>query len=233
MSSLKRSNKKKTTKSDVKDLPQPPSLLDQEYSSLSAPSDLPPPPVQSLDILTRSPFPESPTKPSVRDQDALIIQDNIASDILNELRQEDFGSFLQNIPEEKRPALTIDEVEGPRFLAAKDAYLAAGKKHLELRFYENAAMNYSCAILCMFLARDVFAAAHLMAKLASGIPLSIINNYFYQGAKLLLKGNLLKDHSYLVQAEKWLLKDTNHLYKEDIDLISRALRQSEMIIRQS
>ncbi|MFX1282352.1 MAG: hypothetical protein ACFFB5_01805 [Promethearchaeota archaeon] len=233
MSPLKRSIKRKGSSSDVKDLPKPPSLLDHEYSSLYAPSDLPPSPTQPLDIIARPPFPESTTKPSISDQDSVIIQDNITSDILNELRQEDFGSFLRNIPKEIRPALTIDEVERPRFLAAKDAYLAAGKKHLELKFYENAAMNYSCAILSMFLAKDVFAAAHLMAELASKIPPSIVNSYFYQGAKLLLKGNLLKDLSFLVQAEKWLLKDINHLYKEDTDLIRRALRQSEMNIEQS
>jgi len=219
MSPPNQSTKKKSTKSDVKDLPQPPSVLDQEISSLSAPR------VQSLDILTRPPFPESPPKPSVRDQDSIVIQDNLTSDILNELREGEFGSFLQQVPE-KRP-LTLDEIEGPRFLAAKDDYLAAGKKHLELNFYENAAMNFACAILSMYLGKDVFAAAHLMSELASMLPPSIVNSYFFQGAKLLLKGILLNNRSFLIQSEKWLLKDTNHLYKEDLDLIHRTIRQAK------
>ncbi|UCG90316.1 MAG: hypothetical protein JSU57_00895 [Candidatus Heimdallarchaeota archaeon] len=225
MSPPYKSTKKKSPKIDVKDLPQPPSVLDQEISSLSAP------PAQSLDILTRPPFPESPTKPPVHDQDSIIIQDNITNDILKELRQGEFGSILQHVPD-KRP-LTLDEIEGPRFLAAKDDYLAAGKKHLELNFYENAAMNFACAILSMYLGKDVFAAAHLMSELASMLPPPIVNSYFFQGAKLFLKGILLKNRSSLIQSEKWLLKNTDHLYKEDIDLIKRALRQSEIIIEQS
>ena len=233
MSPPKRPFRRKITKTDVKDLPRPPSAFDQTSSSIFAPPDLPPPPSQSQDILTRPPFPESSTKPLLPDQDSSIIEDDITSDILNELRQTDYGSFLQNVPEEKRPKLTLDDVEGPLFLAAKDAYLAAGNKHLELNFYENAAMNFSCAILSMFLGRDVFVAAHLISELATNIPSSIINSYFFQGAKLLLKGILLKNSSYLVQAEKWLLKDTDHLFKEDTDLIRRALRQSEINIKQA
>jgi hypothetical protein len=227
MSPSKRPFKRKDTKADVRNLPTPPSVFDHPPSSISPPSDLSPPPSQSRDILSRPPLPESPAKLALQEQDAFIIQDNITSDILKELRKEDFGSLLQQIPEEKR-LLTLDEIEGPRFLAAKDDYLAAGKKHLELNFNENAAMNFSCAILSMYLGKDVYTAAHLMSELASMLPPPIVNSYFFQGAKLLLKGILLENPSYLAQAEKWLLKDTDHLYKEDTDLIRRAIRQAEM-----
>lgn len=226
MSPPKRPIRRKGTKDEIRNLPAPPSVFDHPPSSISPPSDLPPPPSQSEDILSRPPLPESPRKPALQEQDSFIIQDNITSDILNELRREDFGSFLQHIPEEKR-LLTLDEIEGPRFLAAKDDYLAAGKKHLELNFYENAAMNFSCAILSMYLGKDVFTAAHLMSELASMLPPPIVNSYFFQGAKLLLKGILLKNSTYIDQADKWLLKDTDHIYNEDIDLIRRALRQAE------
>ncbi|MFX0125500.1 MAG: hypothetical protein ACFFAE_17900 [Candidatus Hodarchaeota archaeon] len=229
MSPQKRPFKRKDTKADVSDLPTPPSVFDHPPSSVSPPSDLPLPPSISQDILSRPPLPETPTKPTPREQDTLIIQDNITSDILNELRRGDFSSLLQQIPEEKRP-LTLDEIEGPRFLAAKDAYLAAGKKHLELNFYANAAMNYSCAILGMYLGKDVFSAARLMSDLATQLPPPIVNSNFFQGARFLLKGILLKNSSYLTQAEEWLLKDTDHLYNEDIDLIRRAIRQAEMNI---
>ncbi len=218
MSPSNRPIKRKDTKAEIKDLPTPPSVFGH-----------PPPPSQSQDILSRPPLPESPAKPALQAQDVLIIQDNITSDILKELRQGDFGSLLQQVPEEKRQK-TLDEIEGPRFLAAKDDYLAAGEKHFELSFYENAAMNYSCAILSMYLGKDIFTAAHLMSELASMLPPPIVNSYFFQGARLLLKGILLKTPSSLTQAEKWLLKDTDHLYKEDIDLIRRAIRQAEMNI---
>ena len=231
MSPSKRSFRKKSIKTDIEDLPRPPSLLDQIDSSFSPPPNLPPPPIESQDILTRPPVPESPTKPFLREQYSFIIQDNITSDILDELRQADFGSFLHTVPEEKRPNLTLDEVESPLFLAAKDAYLAAGKKHLELNFYENAAMNFSCAILSMFLGLDVFAAAHLISEIAVNLPSSIVNSQVFQGAKLLLKGNLLKNSSFLIQGVKWLLKDPDHLYTEDKDLIHRAFRQSEINIK--
>ena len=225
MSPSNRPIKKKDTKVELRDLPTPPSVFDHPPSSVSPPSGLPPPPSQSPDILSRPPLPVNHSKSAPQEPDAVTIQDNITSDILNELRQEDFGSLLQQVPEVKQ--LTLDEIEGPRFLAAKDAYLAAARKHLELNFYENAAMNFSCAILSMYLGKDVYTAAHLMAELASTLPPSIVNSYFFQGGRLLLKGILLKDPSYLDHAEKWLLKDTDHLYTEDIDLIRRALRQAE------
>ncbi len=220
--------RRKDDKTDITGLPRPPSLLDNSYSSISPPPDLPPVPIKSQDILSRPPFPETPRQPSIKEEDILNIQDDVTTDILKELRHSDFGSFLEHIPEEKQPRITADEIESARFLADKDSYLEAGKKHLELNFVENASMNFSCAILCLFLGEDVFAAAHLIAKIASTLPPSIVNSYFFQGVKLLLKANLLKNASYLDQAEKWLLKDTDHLYKEDTEIIRRALRQSEL-----
>ncbi|MHA2202930.1 MAG: hypothetical protein ACW991_04520, partial [Candidatus Hodarchaeales archaeon] len=204
MSPSNRPIKKKDTKAEKRDLPTPPSVFEHPPSSSSPPSDLPPPPSQFQKILSRPPLPESPSKPALQEQDALIIQDNITSDILNELRRGDFSSLLQHVPE-REYQLTLDEIEGPRFLAAKDDYLAAGNKHLELNFYENAAMNFSCAILSMYLGKDVFTAARLMSELASKLPPPIVNSYFFQGARLLLKGILLKNPSSLAQAEKWLL----------------------------
>ena len=222
----RRPTKRKDTKIDINTLPTPPPVYDHPLASIPPPSGLPPPPSQSPDILSRPPLPESPVNSALHEPDAVVIQDNITSDILNELRREDFGSFLQQVPEVKRQ-LTLDEIEGPRFLAAKDDYLAAGRKHLELNFYENAAMNFSCAILSVYLGKDVFTAARLMSELATMLPPPIVNSYFFQGARLLLKGILLKNPTYVDQAEKWLLKDTDHLYNEDIDLIRRALRQAE------
>lgn len=226
-----RSSGKKSNKTNFEGLPPPPSLLNKIKTYLSPSTEIPPLPKYSQRILTRPPFPEVPIKPQLSEEDSVNIQDNITSDILNELRQGDFGSFLLNIPEDKRSKLTLDEIESPRFLAAKDAYLAAGKKHLELNFYANAAMNFSCAILSMFLGQDVFAASHLMADVATKIPFSVSNSHVFQGTKLLLKGNLLKNSSYITQAKKWLMEDTDHLYKEDEELIQRALRQSEIAIK--
>jgi hypothetical protein len=230
MSPRDKSSKKKSEKSNFKDLPPPPSLLNEVQTPISSPTEMPPLPKYPKKILTRAPFPESPIMPQLSKEDSVDIEDNITSDILRELRQGDFGSFLLSIPEHK-PKLTVDEIESPRFLAAKDAYLEAGKKHLELNFHANAAMNYSCAILCMFLGKDVFAAVHLMANMGTKLPFSISNRHVFQGVKVLLKGILLKNSSYITQARKWLLDDTDHLYKEDEEIIKRAIRQSEEMIK--
>ncbi|MHA2225808.1 MAG: hypothetical protein ACXAC8_11425 [Candidatus Hodarchaeales archaeon] len=219
--------KRKSPKSNTNSLPTPPSLFDQKDNFVRPPSNLPPPPPTiPQDILARPPFPESQSPPFSDERGHLVVSDDITDDILTELRDSDFGSFLKDVTLEKPPEVSVKEVKSTHFSAARDAYVAAGKKHLEMDFFENAAMNYSCAILCEFLGNDVFVAAHLIAELATEFPSAIVNSYVFQGVKLLLKANLLKNSSFLIQAEKWLLKDPNHLYKEDIELINRALRES-------
>lgn len=225
----------KRKKLKIKNLPHPPSPASQRDSPSSTHpagsneplSDIPSPSIFSRQIEDRPPFPEpSERSPSFK-HESIIIEDDITEDLLDELKEIGFGSFLENVPEVRRPEPSIDEVTSTRYIAAKDVYLGAGKKHLELEFYENAAMNFSCAILCVFLGKDAFEASHMISKIASRLPNSVINSYAFQGVKLLLKANLLKDLSLLEHAKDWLLKDSDHLFQEDKDVIFRTIRQSE------
>ena len=222
-----------------KNLPQPPFPASQSDSPSSTHptgsneslSDLPPLPIFSRQITDRPPFPEpSERSPSFK-LESMIIEDDITGDLLEELKEIGYGSFLENVPEVRRSEPSIDEITSERYLSAKDVYIGAGKKHLELEFYENAAMNFSCAILCVFLAKDAFEASHTISKIALRLPSSIINSNSFQGVKLLLKSNLLKDVSLLEHAKDWLLKDSDHFFKEDKDVIFRSIRQSERNLR--
>jgi hypothetical protein len=206
--------------------PVPPSL--SAPPSLGIPPSFEPPPILSQDILSRPPFPEPPSRPSFVEKETPILENNLTSDILHELRQTGFGSdLLQHIPREKAPPISVDEVTRKEFEDAKVAYLEAGNKHLELSFYENAAVNLSCAVLCVFLGEGVYEASEMMAKLASGLHSAVINSYFFQGVRLLLKSNLTNSTTFFAQAEKWLLKEAEYLYKEDMELIRRAIRQTK------
>lgn len=229
---MKRPFKKKSSEDSDDNFPLPPSLA---TSPLPRPPDLPSLSVFSQDIISRPPFPEAPVEPPVsglgEDKEPLPIPDDLTDDILYELRTTGFSSVLEHTPEEKRPTPTVNEIESARYLAAKDDYLAAANKHLELQFYENASYHFTCAVLCIYLAKDVFEAAHVIADMASNLPSAVINSSMFQGCRLLLKANLVKDIAFLVQAEKWLLHDISRLYKEDEDLIKRALRLSELNIR--
>ena len=231
------SPKRKKLKS--KNLPQPPSLSSQNDSpSSSHPTgsneplfDLSPSPTFSRQIADRPPFPEPSKRSASFKSESMIIEDDLTGDLLDELKEIGFGSYLENVPEVRRPEPSVDEITSEKYNSAKDVYIGAGKKHLELEFYENAAMNFSCAILCVFLGKDAFEASHTISKIALRLPSSIINSKSFQGVKLLLKSNLLKDVSLLEHAKDWLLKDSEHLFQEDKDIIFRSIRQSERNLR--
>jgi hypothetical protein len=220
---------KKKPKKPPEDLPSIPTTTSFSSPHLSRPPPLPPPPDFSQDIVSRPPFPEPPSSPqtSLKERENEPVPDDLTIDILDELRQTGFGSDLQHTPAEKAPVRTENEMIRDRYIAAKEDYLTAGNKHLELSFIENAAVNYSCAALCSLMGEDVFQAAHLISELASFLPSSIVNSHIFQGIRLLLKAVLLKNPSFHVQAEKWLLQISERLYKEDVDLIQRALRHSK------
>ncbi|MFX0065526.1 MAG: hypothetical protein ACFFC7_25420 [Candidatus Hermodarchaeota archaeon] len=208
--------------------PTPP-VPDREESPFARSPELPSPPAFPQNIPTRPPFPEPPPLPQVRTeiQEHSPVQNDLTTSLLDELRQTGFGSYLQDTPDEKAPMRTIDDVTRNHYFATKEDYLAAANKHLDMEFYENAAVNFSCAILCVFLGEDVFKASHLISELASGMHLSVINSQFFQGTRVLLKANLIRSPPFLYQAEKWLLVNIDNLYQEDKDLILRAIQVSK------
>lgn len=190
------------------------------------PSILSPPPVFSKDISSRPPFPELPgPNRELVDEEAHPVTDDLTTDILEEMRQSRFGKdVLHATPEEKAPPPPSREIDRVRFAAAKKSYLEAGEKHLGMKFNDNAALNYTCAVICTLLGENRYEASTLMRELSKQLPQIIVNSSFFQGAKLLLKANLLEDAKFLAKAEGWLLRDEDRLFPEDKDLIYRALR---------
>ena len=213
----------KRKKGKIRDLPQPPSLS----SSVEPPETLSPPPDFPQQMIKRPPFPEPSSQSVAKELESMVVADDITGDILDELKNLGFGAILETVTVKEPPSPSRDEIEYKIFMEAKNVYLGAGRKHLELGFKENAAMNFSCAILCAYLAKDEFEASHIIAELASELTVEIINNHAFQGAKILLKANLLKDPALLNHAKHWLLKNSDNLYKEDKDIILRAIHQSE------
>ena len=230
MSSLLRRLKKKSKKDSISDLPSPPTPEDIIYSQSIYYPILSPPQTSAEDILKRPPLFEESITDSVDYASKMQIEDDLTADILKEITEGGFSSLLKSIPASKPRVLHIEELAVKKFKAAKDAYLTAGDKHLELKFYENAGCLYSCAVLCVFLSKDIFHAGNLLKELEAKLPPNVIKGHVFQGVNLLLKANLLKNIFYLKQAEKWLFYDKNHLYKEDQELIDRAIRESKLAI---
>ena len=230
MSPSLRRSKKKMEKVSIEGLPKPPSLVSGFSPPPEVDSDISPPPTSSDEILSRPPLAE---KPSMSEEDKALlmyIEDDVTSDILKELAESRFGSFLTTTPPKKPVKIRPETLVIKQFRAAKDAYLSAGDKHLELKFYENASSLFSCAILCVFLSEDAFQAAHLMKDLGGTLPSRIVKSYMFQGVKMLLKAYLLKHPRYLRQAKDWLFKDPHHIYKEDQELIYRAIQITEHVV---
>ncbi|MFW9779730.1 MAG: hypothetical protein ACFFE8_12825 [Candidatus Heimdallarchaeota archaeon] len=187
---------------------------------------LTPPPLFSKDISSRPPFPELPgSDRRLIDEEAYSFSDDPATDILEEMRRSGFGKdVLHSTPDEKAPPPASQEIDRERYSTAKKAYLEAGEKHLGMQFIDNAALNYSCAVICTLLGENKYEASALMRRLSTELPKTIVNNEFFQGAKLLLKANLLEDAKFLAKAKGWLLRDEERLFPEDKDLIYRAIR---------
>lgn len=220
-----RRTKKRTKKSSTAELPVPPNpSTDSSY--------LPPPPILSNDILSRPPLFEKLRSSKLQTGLDVSSDGEFSPDILSELEQSGFGSFLKAIPPKKPVSFRAESLIIQQYRAATNAYLTAADKHLELNFIENAAINYSCAVLCVLLSEDVFQAAHLMKELGEKIPSSILRSQIFQGVKMLLKANLLKNPEFLVKAEEWLFSNFEHLYKEDEILIRRATLHTEKFIEE-
>jgi len=236
MSPPKSNKGKKDSKDSVETLPEPPRI--DEFNGpptdglkADPPQNLIPPPLSPELILNRLPLPELPYSQKSTQDHSFVVSNNISGEILEELRKTDFGSFLQSAPKEFGPKISPDEFTQRKYKKAKEAYLSAGKKHLELGFFKNATMHFSSAILCVFLSESVFEAAHLASDLAPKLPLSILNDDTLQGVKLLLKGTLLNNMELIDTSESWLFSLNEYMYAEDKSLFQNALKHAKKLIR--
>ena len=231
MSPTLRRSKKKPKKISITDLPAPPTLDNQNSSSDVNKYEFSPPPMLSEDILSRPPL-SNEFEPPTEDDSFLSGPDDIFSaDILEELEDSGFGSFLKAVPPEKPVTIVPESLALKQFEEAKIAYLEAGEKHVELKFYPNAANLYSCAILCELISKDVFQAAHLMKELGTKLPKELVKKRVFQGVKVLLQANLLKKETLLAKAMELLFHSTNYMYEEDKALIHRAIRETEEVLQ--
>lgn len=236
MSPPKSDKDRKESKDRVETLPEPPRI--NEFNGpptnglkADSPQDIFPLPLSPELILNRLPLPELPHHQTSTMNHNFLVSNNISGEILEELRKTDFGSFLQSVPKESGPRFSPDELTRIKYKKAQEAYLSAGKKHLELGFFKNATLHFSSAILCVFLSESVFEAAHLAADLAPKLPPSILNNNTLQGVKLLLKGTLLNNMELIDNSESWLFSLNEYMYAEDKSLFQNALQHAKQLIQ--
>ncbi|MFX1284322.1 MAG: hypothetical protein ACFFB5_11735 [Promethearchaeota archaeon] len=185
---------------------------------VSRPSGLPPPP---------SLIGKTPSQPSLKSEQSTktpLFDDEIADEIHAELRQRAFGSSMKKVPERKAVPVSTEELAKRRLRDSKQEYIEAGNKHLELNFYDNAATNYACAILCDLIGEGWQSARRTMSNLTSGIPSAVVENSFFDNVRLLLEAIRSKNFTFLTRAEQAIQKSMKHLYPEDVAMVEKALK---------
>lgn len=187
-------------------------------TDVSKPSGFPPPP----------PFPgKSPSQPSLSSEQpskAPLFDDEITDEIHAELRQRAFGSSMRKVPERKAVSISTEELAKQRLRASKQEYIEAGNKHLELNFFDNAAINYACAILCDLIVEGWQSARQTMLKLTARIPSAVVEKSFFDNVRLLLEAIRTKNSTFLIRAEQAIQKNMKHLYPEDAAMVEKAMK---------
>ena len=185
------------------------------------PPNLPPPPP----IAGKTPSqPPLSSEQSIKTPTPRFDDGTIAGEIHAELRQKDFGSAMKKTPERKAVTVSTEELAKRHFRDAKQENIEAGNKHLELNFYDNAAISYACAILCDLVGEGWQTAHRTMSKLSSGMPSAVLENSIFDGVRLIIEAIRTKNYTFLTRAERTLQKNTEHLYPEDIAIIEKGLK---------
>ncbi|MFX1517510.1 MAG: hypothetical protein ACFFC6_14485 [Promethearchaeota archaeon] len=189
----------------------------QPDRGIAGPPNLPPPP-PFTGIVPSQPSPQ-PVKGPVP-----IFNDDLANEIHAELRQRDFGSTMKKAPEREPVPVSTEDLAKRHFRSAKQEYIEAGNKHLELKFYDNAATNYACAILCDLISEGIESARRTMSGLSSNAPSAVAENNFFDNVRLLLEAIKAKNYNFLTRAESLLRKNMDHLYPEDVAMVEKAIK---------
>ncbi len=189
--------------------------------NLPGPSNLPSPPPFSEKTPSQPPLSSGPpTQAPV----PLFSDETTSEDILAELRQKKFGSGMKKVPERKAVSLSTNDLARRHFQDTKKNYIEAGKKLLELNFYDNVATNYACAILCDLIGEGWQAARRTMTDLSTGIPSAVMNNTIFDSVRAIIEAIRTKNFTFLTRAEKTIKSNTGRLYPEDIAIIEKALK---------
>ena len=209
-------------------------IFTEELEKYSGPprSATPPPTTQSAPPHLPSPPPfgpqNQPSPPTGRGapSDAptpIFGSEDASDDILNELKRKSFGSGLAKAPEHTFERKSVDELTHKHFLDTKQEYIAAGNKHLELNLYDNAAINFACAIFCDLLSGGVESARKSINDLSSGVPSGVLDNVIFDNVRIVIDATRTKNFTFLTRAEKVLRSHMEQLYPEDAAIIERGL----------
>ena len=177
---------------------------------VTRPSNLPSPPPLSSEQSTKDPA-------------SLFGNEIIADEIHAELRQKEFGSDMKKVPERKAASISTDELTRRHFRDTRQDYIEAGNKHLELNFYDNAATNYACAILCDVIGGGWQRARRTMSDLSAGTPSAVTENIIFDSVRQIIEAIRTKNFTFLTRAERTIKSNTENLYPEDIAIIKKAL----------
>jgi hypothetical protein len=187
---------------------------------LRAHPNLPPPPELSA---KQPPQPFTGPGEPIKTTAPLFGSETVTDEILDELKHRSFGSGLEKAPTKRIERKTADELAKRHFQETKKNYVEAGKKHLELNFHDNAAVNFACAILCDLIAEDVETARRTMSQLSTNMPSTVMDNVIFESVRLIVEATRTKNHSFLTRVEKTLQSSMGQLYPEDIAIIERGL----------
>ena len=205
------------------DLPGSPKEFSPPPFDQSPPSELPPPPFEDSRRTT--------TKPSQSDEPPSQIFGNnaITDEIQAELRSRSFGaSILEKAPTKtSAPRKTTEDLTRIHFQESRRDYIEAGNKNLEMKFFEYAATNYSCAILCDLISDGVEKARNTFIQISSGKPSGVVDNVIFDNVRLLIESTRSKNFTFLTRAEKGIRANLSPLYPEDVAIIERGIKSAK------
>ncbi|MFX0087263.1 MAG: hypothetical protein ACFFAU_16555 [Candidatus Hodarchaeota archaeon] len=206
--------------------PRKTEFIELPPSGLGGHPNLPPPPIFSI----KPPFkPSFSSEEPIETTTPLFGSEDVTDEILDELKQKSFGSGLAKAPTRKAERKSADELAKRHFQDAKQNYIEAAKKHLELNFHDNAAVNFACATLCDLIAEGVKTARCTISELNTDMPSTVQDNVIFENVQLLIEATLKKNQIFLNRAEKALKSNMGHLYPEDIAIIESGLKAARKI----
>ncbi|WP_455140462.1 hypothetical protein [Candidatus Hodarchaeum mangrovi] len=180
-----------------------------------------------------STIPSSPSsfnRSTEKQTSPLFEDEKVTEDILRELKQTSFGSDLEKAPIEKNQRMLVDEFNKRRLQETKRNYIAAGDKQLELKFYDNAATNFACAILLDLISEGYEAANQTKTDLSRRKPSAILDNPVFDSVRLIIEAVKTRNYTFFSRAEKNLTKRKESMYPEDAAIIENGIKAARTLL---
>jgi hypothetical protein len=113
------------------------------------------------------------------------------------------------------------------FQESRQDYIEAGNKNLEMNFFEYAATNYACAVLCDLISESVDKARNTFSQLSSGKPSGVVDNVIFDNVRVLVEATRSKNFTFLTRAEKAIRANLGQLYPEDVAIIEKGIKSAK------